>query len=80
MQKPNEILSSRVPKHFYIPSRQSFITAGEYVKIWRFCISNPGMAVKQTIQGWWQGTTDEILKQIRDGLHERIYLRQFIKN
>ena len=75
----NQILTARVPKHFWIPSKQRFISAGKYVSMWKFCKDNPGLEVKETISGWWPGTTDEVLKQIRSGLHERIYLRQFVK-
>lgn len=74
------ILSVRVPKVFWIPSKQMFISAGNYVKMYKFCKANPGMKVKETISKWWEGTTDEVLNEIRAGIHERIYLRQFIKS
>ena len=74
-----EILSVRVPKYFWIPSKNRFITAGQMVQLWKFCKENPGLEVKESIQGWWPSTTDEVLKQIRDAMHERIYLRQFVK-
>lgn len=80
MNNANQILSARVPKAFWIPSKNRFISAGQMVKIYKFCKANPGVEVKETIKGWWPGTTDEVLNQIREGIHERIYLRQFINN
>ena len=73
-----ETLTKRVPKHFWIPSKQMFITAGQYVALYKKCKANPGAAVKETIRQWWPGTTDQILQEIREAIHERIYLRQFI--
>ncbi len=70
-----QILSVKVPKHFWIPSKNKFITAKAMVQIYKFCKANPGVQVKETIKGWWPGTTDEVLQQIREGIHERIYLR-----
>lgn len=75
---PNEILSARVPKHFWIPSKDRFITAGQYVALYKVCKANPGQEVKETISGWWPGTTDEVLSQIWEGIQERINLRPLI--
>lgn len=78
--KPDQILSARVPKAFWIPSKNKFISTGAMVQIYKFCKANPGMPVKESISGWWQSTTDEVLAEIQKGIHERIYLRQFIKS
>ena len=67
-----DVLSVRVPKCFWIPSKGYYISAGNLVKMYKFCKANPGMAVKETISGWWPGTTDDVLNQIRAGIHERI--------
>jgi hypothetical protein len=73
------ILAVRVPKAFWIPSKGIFISAGQMVNIYKQCKANPGMQVKQTIGSWAGGTTDDILQEIRKGIHERIFLRQFVK-
>lgn len=72
-------LTVKLPKHFWIPSKQKFITTGEYVAMYKKCKANPGIPVKETICNWWGGTTDDIIKEIQAGIHERIYLRQFVK-
>jgi len=74
----NTKLTAKVPKHFWIPSKNMFITAGQMVSIYKKCKANPNTPVKETICNWWGGTTDDILNEIREGIHERIYLRQFI--
>ena len=75
---PKQTLSVKVPKHFYIPSIQSYITAGQYVAMYKKCKANPGQNVERTISQWWGGTTDDVLNEMRQAIHERIYLRQFI--
>jgi hypothetical protein len=73
------MLTAKLPKHFWISSKQQFITTGQYLQLYKFCKQNPGMEVKETISNWWGGTTDDVLREIRNGVHERIYLRQFLK-
>lgn len=75
----SKALTAKLPKHFWIPTRQRFITTGQYVQLYWFCKQNPGMEVKETICDWSGGTTDDVLREIRKGVHERIYLRQFLK-
>jgi hypothetical protein len=75
----DQTLTSKLPKHFWIPSRQMFITVNQYMQLYRFCKDNPGLEVKETICNWWGGTTDDVINEIRKGIHERIYLRQFLK-
>ena len=74
-----EKLTAKLPKYFYIPSIQAFISLRKYLNIYQYCKDNPGVEVKQTISKWWGGTTDDILKEIQIGIHERIYLRKFLK-
>ena len=75
-----QTLTTKLPKHFYIPSIQKFITVGQYVALYKKCKSNPGQQVERTISKWWGGTTDDVINEIRQGIHERIYLRQFINS
>lgn len=72
-------LTARVPKSFWIPSRHKFISVQQYLAIYNWCKDNPGQPVQYTLSCWWGGTTDDLLREIRKGIHERIYLRQFIK-
>ena len=76
---PRNLQGVKVPKAFYIRHHKKYLSAGEMVHIYKFCKANPGVGVRQTLNNWWGGTTEDVLAEIRQGIHERIYLRQFIK-
>lgn len=79
MNDVKQILSAKVPKAFWIPSKNRFISAGQMVKIYKFCKANPGVEVKETIKGWWPGTTDEVLNQIRERYSRNNLFKRFFK-
>jgi hypothetical protein len=60
------------PKSFYIPSAQKFISLRQYLDIYKTCKANPNSPVKMTISKWWGGTTDDTIKEIVEGIHDRI--------
>jgi hypothetical protein len=40
------------------------------------CKANPNKRVKMTISKWYGGTTNDIIKEIVDGIHDRINNKQ----
>jgi hypothetical protein len=62
--------------HFYIPSIQRMISRRQYLDLYKKCKSNPNQPVERTISKWWGGTTNDVIKEIQEGVMHRIYLRQ----
>ena len=71
-------LTARLPKAFFIPSVSSYISTGEYIKVWKVCKANPEKEYKQTITMWSGGTGADVLREIMDGIHDRINQRPLI--
>jgi len=72
-------LNAKLPKKFYIPSIYRYISTADYVRMWKRCKANPGARVERTICKFWGGTTEDVIREIREGLHDRINLRGMIK-
>ncbi len=49
------------------------VPLGSYVWAWREILSAPpDREYRQGLTGWWPETAETILRQFRDGMHERI--------
>lgn len=81
-QKAKE-MKVRVPKHYYVPSKQYFITAGQLVNIYQAIRTafnkNPDIEFQMSLQAWWPKTAGEILRnEIWPSIHDRINIRALI--
>lgn len=62
-------MSSRV----VILGNRRAVSLGAYVRAWRAVAALPAeQEVKHGLTGWWSDTAGSVLRQFRDGLHDRI--------
>lgn len=58
----------------YLPQGRS-VTLGSYVQAWRLALSAPEKAVFNKAFTWYPQTKQEVLREFRFGLHDRINRR-----
>lgn len=56
----------------YCPGHGEWIPLGAYVKGVKLAKANPDAEFKKGITCWWPCTGKEIVRQFREGLHDRI--------
>ena len=78
----NCMRGAKVPKHFWLPGINRFITAGEYAKACNTIReAQPEQEFKASFECWYPRTANEILRiEIIPAIHERINVRGRMKN
>ena len=58
----------------YLPGNRT-VTLGNYVKAWRMVLTAAPGTVFDKAFNWWPETREDILREFREGLHDRINRR-----
>ena len=56
----------------YLPAIERNVTLGQYVSAIKTAKENPEATFKHGLTTWWSTPGKEIVKQFREGMHQRI--------
>jgi hypothetical protein len=56
----------------FLPALDMTVGLGAYLQAIRTAKANPGVEFKHGLTAWWPCTGSEIMRQFREGMHDRI--------
>lgn len=56
----------------YLPALNRSVSLGQYLKAIRLAKANPTARFDHGLTCWWPQTGTQIMRQFREGMHERI--------
>lgn len=56
----------------YLPALERHVTLGAYVRAVKLAKSNPAAEFRHGLTCWWPCTGADIVRQFREGIHDRI--------
>ena len=65
------IIDRRI-RSIYLPAIERRVSLGAYLSAIRLAKANPNREFKHGLTTWWPTTGAEIMRQFRQGMHERI--------
>lgn len=69
---PNQNLRGREMRFISLPAINKRVSLKAYVRAIKLARDNPDAEFKHGLTTWWSTTGDEIMRQFRDGMHDRI--------